>query len=71
VLEVFFLSCLGSQNLDIAYFLFFGFGLLFIGLSFMKTSMEAQVKVLIFVCFDVIGRFLIGFIITVLVQSVR
>jgi phosphate:Na+ symporter len=47
----------GKQKpIDISYFLF-GFGLLFIGLSFMKTSMEAQVKVLIFICYDVIGRF--------------
>jgi hypothetical protein len=43
---VFFLSCLAKTYRYIP--IFFGFGLLFIGLSFMKTSMEAQVKVLIF-----------------------
>lgn len=54
-----------------AYFLF-GFGLLFIGLSFMKTAMEAQVKVFDFSQYKdmppIIFLF-IGFIITLLVQS--
>jgi phosphate:Na+ symporter len=71
VLEVFFLSSLEAKTYRyISYFLF-GFGLLFIGLSFMKTSMEAQVKVLIF--HNMLRChwpfLLIGFIITVLVQS--
>ncbi|CAM3096740.1 Na/Pi cotransporter family protein [Flavobacterium frigoris] len=55
----------------ISYFLF-GFGLLFIGLSFMKTSMEAQVKVFDFSQYASMSLavfLLIGFIITVLVQS--
>lgn len=55
----------------ISYFIF-GFGLLFIGLAFMKTAMEAQVKT-----FDLsnysemplIIFLLIGFILTLLVQS--
>lgn len=55
----------------ISYFIF-GFGLLFIGLSFMKTAMEAQVKT-----FDLSNYsemplavfLLIGFLITLLVQS--
>jgi phosphate:Na+ symporter len=55
----------------ISYFIF-GFGLLFIGLSFMKTAMEAQVKT-----FDLsnysemplVVFLLIGFLITLLVQS--
>ncbi len=55
----------------IAYFLF-GFGLLFIGLSFMKTSMEDQVKTFDFAAYADMPLFfflLIGFIITLLVQS--
>lgn len=55
----------------ISYFLF-GFGLLFIGLSFMKTAMEAQVKVFDFSQYAAMSLaffLLIGFIITVLVQS--
>ncbi|MEZ7498091.1 Na/Pi symporter [Flavobacterium sp. Arc3] len=55
----------------ISYFLF-GFGLLFIGLSFMKTAMEAQVKVFDFSQYTAMSLavfLLIGFIITVLVQS--
>jgi phosphate:Na+ symporter len=55
----------------ISYFLF-GFGLLFIGLSFMKTAMEAQVKVFDFSHYATMSLavfLLIGFIITVLVQS--
>ena len=63
----------GSQKTYryISYFLF-GFGLLFIGLSFMKTSMEAQVKVFDFSQYASMSLaffLLIGFIITVLVQS--
>ncbi len=55
----------------ISYFLF-GFGLLFIGLSFMKTAMEAQVKVFDFANYaqmSLVVFLLIGFIITMLVQS--
>lgn len=54
-----------------SYFLF-GFGLLFIGLSFMKTAMEAQVKVFDFSQYKDMPSILflfIGFIITLLVQS--
>ncbi len=54
-----------------AYFLF-GFGLLFIGLSFMKSAMEAQVKLFDFSQYkdmpSIVFLF-IGFIITLLVQS--
>ncbi|TDE05416.1 Na/Pi symporter [Flavobacterium hiemivividum] len=55
----------------ISYFLF-GFGLLFIGLSFMKTAMEAQVKLFNFSQYESMHLavfLLIGFIITLLVQS--
>lgn len=55
----------------ISFFLF-GFGLLFIGLSFMKTSMEAQVKIFDFTSYSempLIVFLFIGFIITILVQS--
>lgn len=55
----------------IAFFLF-GFGLLFIGLSFMKTSMEAQVKIFDFSQYAEMPLavfLLIGFIITLIVQS--
>ena len=55
----------------IAYFLF-GFGLLFIGLSFMKTAMEGQVKTFDFSRYaemSLVVFLLIGFIITSLVQS--
>lgn len=55
----------------VSWFLF-GFGLLFIGLSFMKTAMEVQVKEFDFSQYaDMsLGIFLIiGFIITLLVQS--
>ncbi|MEO5906399.1 MAG: Na/Pi symporter, partial [Saprospiraceae bacterium] len=55
----------------IAYFLF-GFGMLFIGLSFMKTAMEEQVKVFDFSKYAGMSLavfLLIGFIITTLVQS--
>ena len=54
-----------------AYFLF-GFGLLFIGLSFMKTAMEGQVKTFDFSKYaemSLVVFLLIGFIITSLVQS--
>ena len=50
----------------------FGFGLLFIGLSFMKTAMEAQVKLFDFAEFTAMPTafFLaVGFLITLLVQS--
>jgi phosphate:Na+ symporter len=55
----------------LSYFLF-GFGLLFIGLSFMKTAMEAQVKVFDFSQYAAMPLavfLLIGFVITVLIQS--
>ncbi|MBK7762833.1 MAG: Na/Pi cotransporter family protein [Bacteroidetes bacterium] len=55
----------------ISYFLF-GFGLLFIGLSFMKTAMEGQVKNFDFTQYadlPLIAFLVIGFIITLLVQS--
>ena len=55
----------------IAYFLF-GFGLLFIGLSFMKMAMEGQVKAFDFSKYaemSMIVFLIIGFIITSLVQS--
>ena len=55
----------------ISFFLF-GFGLLFIGLSFMKTAMEAQVKVFDFSKYaemPLLIFLVIGFIITILVQS--
>lgn len=55
----------------IAYFLF-GFGLLFIGLSFMKIAMEGQVKAFDFSKYaemSMVVFLIIGFIITSLVQS--
>lgn len=55
----------------IAYFLF-GFGLLFIGLSFMKMAMEGQVKAFDFSRYaemSTVVFLIIGFIITSLVQS--
>ncbi len=55
----------------IAYFLF-GFGLLFIGLSFMKMAMEGQVKTFDFSKYaemSIVVFLIIGFIITSLVQS--
>lgn len=54
-----------------AYFLF-GFGLLFIGLSFMKTAMEEQVKTFDFSHYAEMSLLVflgIGFLITLLVQS--
>jgi phosphate:Na+ symporter len=53
-------------------FFLFGFGLLFIGLSFMKTAMETQVTLFDFSKYaqmPLIIFVLIGFIITVMVQS--
>ena len=55
----------------IAYFLF-GFGLLFIGLSFMKMAMEGEVKAFDFAKYDEMSMvvfLILGFIITSLVQS--
>ena len=55
----------------IAYFLF-GFGLLFIGLSFMKMAMEGQVKSFDFSQYaemSMVVFLIIGFVITSLVQS--
>ncbi len=55
----------------VSYFIF-GFGLLFIGLSFMKTAMEAQVKDFDFSQYAEMSLavfLLIGFIITLIVQS--
>ncbi|MDP1727845.1 MAG: Na/Pi symporter [Bacteroidota bacterium] len=69
----FLLIILGNRKVIkyVSYFLF-GFGLLFIGLSFMKTAMEAQVKTFDFSKYAEMSLFvfmLIGFIITLLVQS--
>ncbi|MBP6180584.1 Na/Pi symporter [Flavobacterium sp.] len=55
----------------LAYFLF-GFGLLFIGLSFMKTAMESQVQDFDFSKYVEMPKvifILIGFLITLIVQS--
>ncbi|MDP3557622.1 MAG: Na/Pi symporter [Bacteroidota bacterium] len=55
----------------LSYFLF-GFGLLFIGLAFMKTSMEYQVATFDFSKYSEMPKIvflLIGFLITILVQS--
>ena len=55
----------------LSYFLF-GFGLLFIGLSFMKTAMEAQVNQFDLSPYTQLSPFfflIIGFIITIVVQS--
>lgn len=55
----------------ISYFLL-GFGLMFIGLSFMKTAMESQVQNFDFsqyASMSLIGFLLIGFLITLVVQS--
>jgi phosphate:Na+ symporter len=71
VQEALFLSSLEvGKHID-TFPIFFGFGLLFIGLSFMKTAMEAQVKVLIFhyATMSLAVYLLIGFMITVVVQS--
>lgn len=56
---------------NISYFLL-GFGLLFIGLSFMKTAMEAQVLAFDFTKYANVSLVIflfIGFILTLLVQS--
>jgi phosphate:Na+ symporter len=61
----------GKTYRYISYFLF-GFGLLFIGLSFMKTSTESKVKVFDFSHYTSISLavfLLIGFIINDFVQS--
>ncbi len=53
-------------------FFLFGFGLLFIGLSFMKTAMEAPVKIFDFsqyASMPLAVFLLIGFLITLIVQS--
>lgn len=69
-----FLLILFGNRKKIKYlsFFLFGFGLLFIGLSFMKTAMEAQVKIFDFSQYaqmHLIVFLLIGFVITMLVQS--
>lgn len=63
----------GSRELFkyLAYFLL-GFGLLFVGLSYMKTSMESQVSMFDFSVYaqmPLIVFLIIGFVITMLVQS--
>jgi phosphate:Na+ symporter len=68
------LLILFGNRKTVKYFSFFlfGFGLLFIGLSFMKTAMEAQVKAFDFSQYadtSLIIFLLIGFVITLLVQS--
>jgi len=68
------LLILYSKRTSIKYLSYFilGFGLLFIALSFMKTSMEAQVKGFDFSNYSqmpLIVFLFIGFIITLLVQS--
>jgi phosphate:Na+ symporter len=60
-----------SKSKYLAYFLF-GFGLLFIGLSFMKTAMEEEVNGLDLSQFEGMSLFiylLLGFVATILVQS--
>ncbi len=55
----------------LSYFLF-GFGLLFIGLSFMKTALESQVQAFDFSQYEkmpLVVFLFIGFLITLLVQS--
>jgi phosphate:Na+ symporter len=55
----------------VSYFLF-GFGLLFIGLSFMKTAMENQVQDFDFTPYEqmpLIVFLLLGFVFTVIIQS--
>ncbi|UQD56756.1 Na/Pi cotransporter family protein [Flavobacterium sp. K5-23] len=69
-----FLLILFGNRKTIKYisFFLFGFGLLFIGLAFMKTAMEAQVKISDFSKYADMSLavfLLIGFIITLLVQS--
>ncbi|MBS1635345.1 MAG: Na/Pi cotransporter family protein [Bacteroidetes bacterium] len=60
------------KTLKFASYFIFGFGLLFIGLSFMKTALEEQVKVFDFERYSDMPPFifmLIGFGLTLLVQS--
>lgn len=69
----FFLILLGSRKKIkyVSYFLL-GFGLLFIGLSFMKTAMESQVQHFNFSQYaskPLVIFLLIGFLITLVVQS--
>ena len=69
----FFLILLGSRKKIkyVSYFLL-GFGLLFIGLSFMKTAMESQVQHFDFSQYaskPLVIFLLIGFLITLVVQS--
>lgn len=68
------LLILSGSRKAIKYLSFFllGFGLLFIGLSFMKTAMEVQVKefdLSNYVNMPLVVFLLIGFIITLVVQS--
>ena len=68
-----FLILFGSRKTmkHLAYFLF-GFGLLFIGLSFMKTAMESQVQDFDFSHYVEMPKIVfifIGFLITLIVQS--
>lgn len=68
-----FLILLGKRKSYkyISYFLL-GFGLLFIGLSFMRTAMENQVKVFDFSRYNELPQIFflgLGFLITLLVQS--
>jgi phosphate:Na+ symporter len=61
-----------KKNLKYLSYFLLGFGLLFIALSFMKTSMEAQVMLFDLSTFSdmsVLTFVLIGFIVTLLVQS--
>lgn len=69
-----FLLILFGSRKTFKYLSFFllGFGLLFISLAFMRTAMESQVKIFDFSKYaeiPLIGFLLIGFIITMLVQS--
>lgn len=60
------------KNITYISFFLFGFGLLFIGLSFIKLAMEAQIKLFDFSKYTEMPLaffLLIGFIITLLVQS--
>lgn len=68
------LIILAGKRKYIAYLarFLFGFGLLFIGLSFMKTAMESQVKSFDFTAYahmPLVVFLGIGFVITLLVQS--
>lgn len=69
-----FLLVLFGNRKTLKYLSFFllGFGLLFIGLAFMKTAIEAQVKIFDFSKYAEMPLaiyLVIGFIITILVQS--